>query len=61
MFADVDEVREVMAPLELEKRSLILMPINDNRNIDEAGGTHWYEFASQLLCVPKATKDQLER
>jgi hypothetical protein len=31
-----------MAALELEKRSMILMPINDNASIDHAGGTHWY-------------------
>lgn len=41
VFADVDEAREAMAPLGLEKRSLIIMPINDNSSIDQAGGTHW--------------------
>ncbi|ELR17526.1 Ulp1 protease family, Cterminal catalytic domain containing protein [Acanthamoeba castellanii str. Neff] len=38
---DMEEVREAMAALELEKRSMILMPINDNASIDHAGGTHW--------------------
>ncbi len=50
-----------MAPLELEKRSMILMPINDNASIDHAGGTHWYrprtrsvllqvQYSHQSLC-----------
>lgn len=45
---DADEIREAMAPLEMEKRELIFMPINDNDNIERAGGTHWYMLAMRL-------------
>jgi hypothetical protein len=46
----VDEVREAMAALELEKRSMILMPINDNDHIDRAGGSHWYRDPHAREC-----------
>lgn len=35
-----EDIREVVAPLKMERKKLIFMPINNNRDIS-SGGSHW--------------------
>lgn len=36
-----EDIREVVAPLKMERKKLIFMPINNNRDISSSGGSHW--------------------
>ena len=36
---DVNELRECLAPLKVEEKGLIFIPVNNNSSIESAGGT----------------------
>lgn len=49
MMAQIDEpaqLRALFAPLRLEARQLVLFPVSDNDEPDQAGGTHWSLLAA---------------
>ncbi|KAG8468872.1 hypothetical protein KFE25_007390 [Diacronema lutheri] len=40
-LADPTQLPSLFAPLKLETRQLVLMPVSDHDEPDDAGGTHW--------------------
>ncbi len=36
-----EEMKELLMPLEIEKKDLVLIPINNHEDSTEAGGSHW--------------------
>lgn len=40
-FGDADVIEQVCSDLEFAKKSLILLPVNDNTDPKQIGGTHW--------------------
>jgi hypothetical protein len=43
---DEESVHEVLEPLQLPQKDIIIIPINDNENKFAVGGTHWYDLLS---------------
>lgn len=37
----MEDLRECLAPLKVEEKGLIFIPVNNNADIDSAGGSHW--------------------
>lgn len=53
-FLEPELLAEILAPLDLQSRKFIFAPINDNNDINKAGGGHWYFFLVYLmLCTPR--------
>ena len=38
---DINEVHSLLQPLEIDRKELVLIPINDNSFSESAGGSHW--------------------
>lgn len=45
---DSASLAEMLAPLNLQSRELVCMPINNNNEISKAGGSHWYVIAQSF-------------
>eukprot|EP01125_Pyxidicula_operculata_P013770 TRINITY_DN4569_c0_g1_i1.p1 TRINITY_DN4569_c0_g1~~TRINITY_DN4569_c0_g1_i1.p1 ORF type:complete len:214 (+),score=36.38 TRINITY_DN4569_c0_g1_i1:37-678(+) len=40
-FTSSEELQSILSSLELDKKDIVFVPVNDNQDITSAGGSHW--------------------
>jgi hypothetical protein len=37
----LEDLKEILAPLKMSEKEIVFMPINNNQDFNQVGGTHW--------------------